>query len=163
MAYHLPTADICLWSPQTYFQARGGCNAEIVGTETLVRLTEGDTIHVPYEVRSNLPLIFRPAVLDPAAHVLSRELFDLENIWDGPRLATSVADETNQNLTEAQKELLIKHWTLGHAHFAWIQKLMREVKVLDDSGESVASRMPPSIPKKHPSASKCVAPMCAAC
>jgi hypothetical protein len=31
----------------------------------------------------------------------------------------SVASETNQYLTKAQKELLIWYWKLGHCHFGW--------------------------------------------
>jgi hypothetical protein len=36
----------------------------------------------------------------------------------------SVADEQNQNLTAAKKELLLRHFRLGHANFQWIQSLM---------------------------------------
>jgi hypothetical protein len=41
------------------------------------------------------------------------------------RIMLSVADETNQNITGAQKELLGWHWKLGHANMPWIQKLMK--------------------------------------
>ena len=40
------------------------------------------------------------------------------------RIQLSVADETNQNITGLQKELLGWHWKLGHANMPWIQKLM---------------------------------------
>ena len=35
----------------------------------------------------------------------------------------SVADEANQNLTSSQRELLLWHWRLCHAHWKWVQKL----------------------------------------
>ena len=38
----------------------------------------------------------------------------------------SVAYESNQNLTRAQKELLLWHWKLGHANLQWIQTLCCE-------------------------------------
>ena len=37
---------------------------------------------------------------------------------------SSVAAKTNQNLTAAQKELLLWHWELSHIGFQWLQSLM---------------------------------------
>ena len=65
----------------------------------------------------------------------------------------SVADETNQNLTRAQKELLKWHWKLGHAGFTWVQQLLRSER----NGEE------PIIKPKIATASSCPAPLCAAC
>ena len=36
----------------------------------------------------------------------------------------SVTDDTNNNLTAAQKELLVWHSKLAHSHFDWNQSLL---------------------------------------
>jgi len=74
----------------------------------------------------------------------------------------SVADETNQNLTKAQKELLQWHWKLGHLRFQWLHRLMRpknpkSKKHLDDDG-----LLAPVIETKIPTARPCPAPLCVA-
>ncbi|KAG7370589.1 reverse transcriptase RNA-dependent DNA polymerase [Nitzschia inconspicua] len=48
---------------------------------------------------------------------------DASLLGSAPTVALSVADETNQNLTQSQKELLLWHWKLGHSNFSWIQRL----------------------------------------
>jgi hypothetical protein len=42
---------------------------------------------------------------------------------DRRSISMSVAHETNQNLSKAQKELLSWHWKLGHCNFGWVQRL----------------------------------------
>ena len=37
-------------------------------------------------------------------------------------------DDNNYNLSKHEKELLLWHYRLGHAGFAWIQTLMRQRK-----------------------------------
>ena len=66
----------------------------------------------------------------------------------------SVADESNQNLTSAQKELLLWHWKLGHANLQWIQTLCRELTT--NSHRFV-------LETHHPKTSSSVLPKCAAC
>ena len=66
----------------------------------------------------------------------------------------SVADESNQNLTRAQKELLLWHWKLGHANLQWIQTLCREPT-------NTHRRF--VLETHHSKTSSCVLPKCAAC
>jgi hypothetical protein len=51
---------------------------------------------------------------------------DQSILTDSKMVNMSVAAETNQNLTNAQKELLTWHWKLGHCHFGWVQRLASE-------------------------------------
>jgi hypothetical protein len=37
----------------------------------------------------------------------------------------TVADEVNENITAAKKELLLWHWKLGHAHMQRVQMMIR--------------------------------------
>ena len=99
-------------------------------------------------------------VEEPALRVLHSEPFVHE--LTKPRLLTSVIEETNQNLTAAQKELLLKHWIYGHAMMRRIQKLLRPTSNLDEGGR-VTSKTLLILKSAHPSASRCKPPMCAAC
>ena len=125
-AYHLPTADIRLFSPQNYYQqeynkANGGEGFGRIGTWDLtLTFAEGERLVFPYDRRSNLPLAQNVVVEEPALRVLHSEPFVHE--LTKPRLLTSVIEETNQNLTAAQKELLLKHWIYGHAMMRRIHK-----------------------------------------
>ena len=71
-----------------------------------------------------------------------------------------VADETNQQLTGPQKELLLWHWRLG-INMQHVQELMhdRVYKTTDD--EDV--RLPAVIPTKHVTTKSCNIPMCMSC
>ena len=74
----------------------------------------------------------------------------------------SVMDETNQNLTKAQRELLQWHWKLSQLGFQWLQGLMpknpKSMEYFDDS-----ELWAPVIETKTPIAQSCAAPLCAAC
>jgi hypothetical protein len=69
----------------------------------------------------------------------------------------SIADETNQNLTASQKELLLWHWKLGHADFQWIQHLTSTPHEPIDGIEY------PILKSKQPRILSCPAPLCTAC
>jgi hypothetical protein len=66
-----------------------------------------------------------------------------------------VTDETNQNLTNPQRELLLWHQKLEHAGFAWIQKLARKPR------DKVSGKL--ILDPKHPTMTSCMPPLCAAC
>jgi hypothetical protein len=71
-----------------------------------------------------------------------------------------VADETNQQLTGPQKELLLWHWKLG-INMQHVQELMhdRVYKTTDDDDV----RLPAVIPTKHVTTKSCSIPMCMSC
>mgnify|MGYP001006247964 CR=1 FL=1 len=63
--------------------------------------------------------------------------------------------DTVRNIVEAA------YLIYGHANFRWIQKLLREMSVLNSLGE-VESMQPPIIPTSNKYISRAVPPMCAA-
>jgi hypothetical protein len=73
--------------------------------------------------------------------------------------ALSVAEQTNQNLTPSQRELLLWHWKLGHCGFAWVQSLAAKPRSKPDSNEETT----PLLLTKAGKVSSCLAPLCAAC
>ena len=113
--------------------------------------TDGSTLVFPYNLQNNLPLM-----LPTTTRTVGLTFEDACVLGDGfsARTFMSVADETNQNLTASQKELLIWHWKLGHANFQWIQTLCRHST--SDSKRCV-------LPTKFNKTSSCPAPKCVAC
>ena len=120
-------------------------------SNTTLSLADGSTLVFPYNSHNNLPLM-----LPSPTRNVGLTFEDACVLGDGysVRNFMSVADETNQNLTASQKELLIWHWKLGHANFQWIQTLCRHPT--SDSPRCV-------LPTKLAKTSSCPAPKCAAC
>ena len=88
LAYHLPTAEICLISPQTYHQFYGGCS-EVDGDKIVMHLprsSKGPIAHsvvIPIEKeKTNLPMVYNVACTD-------KERQDI-----GPHLRSSLARHT---------------------------------------------------------------------
>ena len=166
-AYYVPSASIRLFSPQSYFQEMSLGSGEMFTdrSKAVLRLHDGTPLTFPYNRAMNLPLML------PTSHRHSDEptrccsrtvgvtrqdvrLFgeDSEQVW------LSVADEMNQNLTSAQKELLLLHWKLGHCNFQWVQALAATPRV-DEEGNV----RHPMLPTKVKSVSSCAPPLCATC
>jgi hypothetical protein len=81
---------------------------------------DGTMLEFPFNSGNNLPLMLRDS--PNIAGITSPSNVDLLcNQQDLLSSLMSVADETNQNLSPPQKELLLWHWKLGHANFNWIQ------------------------------------------
>ena len=122
-----------------------------------MRTGEGAELIAPYHPSNNLPTLF----------VNNEQTKGDINITEGiipnsSDVFSSVAGETNQNLTASQKELLIWHWKLAHIGFQWLQTLMSSPSgnpKLDDG----TLNKPNIISTKHPATKTCQAPMCAAC
>ena len=143
-AYYTPGARVRLLSPQSYLQqchdkARPKPTGGFSDTHLSFTWPDGNTLLVPYNKRNNLPvsLSYNESVLAHRTH----------------ELHLCVTDTANQNLSEAQKELLRWHFRLGHLHFASIQLLLR-------SGALATSEGAKSL---HRAASKCELPKCASC
>jgi hypothetical protein len=78
-----------------------------------------------------------------------------------PSLAhTSVLDQQNQNISPAQKELLLWHYCLGHLSFKHFQWLM---KPRDTSTPKLHHISIQCIIPKHINSSTCQLPLCASC
>jgi hypothetical protein len=103
----------------------------------------------PYNPGNNLPIMLRdnPTM---AGMTCSDAVF-LEQHYSS---FMSVAEQTNQNLRPAQKELLQWHFKLGHAGFQWCQKLFAVPQ--DPTREQV-------LKPKTAHVTTCEAPLCAAC
>ena len=116
-----------------------------------MQLHNGSLLQFPHNANNNLPLM-----LPMEPHHISLTFDDASTLGDGHSVHNymSVADESNQNLTSTQKELLLWHWKLGHANLQWIQTLCRE--------PTTNSRRF-MLETRHPKTSSCVLPKCAAC
>jgi GAG-pre-integrase domain len=137
-AYYVPEASIWLFSPQVYFQENGDKGECIIkARKAMIKMPNGTRLKFPYNFHNNLPLMVIDEVGHKTAGLSCHEL----GILTEPTIMESyllVLDQVNQNITSAQKELLLWHQRLGHARFQWNQSLM--VKPLD---------APPVIETKH--------------
>ena len=166
MAFYVPDATIRLFSPQTYFFEGGGrghlhCDKD----QAILLLHNGDKLTFPYNCETNLPFMLPATKTKSKKHSLTFPTSeravaglthaDVTSFSDPDSLMSlmTVADEANQNLTAAQKELLHWHWKLGHCNFQWIQALA--AKPLDENGTAL-------LQTKH-KISVALAPLCAAC
>ena len=150
-AYYVPEATVHLFSPQTYFREQQKGHLWLDHSSTTLQLHDGSLLQFPYNANNNLPLM-----LPAEPHHIGLTFDDATALGDGHSVHNymSVADESNQNLTSAQKELLLWHWKLGHANLQWIQTLCREPTT--NSHRFV-------LETHHPKMSSCVLPKCAAC
>ena len=129
LGYHIPTADVRLLSPQVLLKTIGGYSKQTVhGVQ--VSLDNGIKLSAAFCPRSNLPII-------PLAHEASSKQcfwtkafgFSADSFQD-LNLIRNVLHQTNTNLSQSQKELLLWHQRLSHASVKWIQALMRDQKWL---------------------------------
>jgi len=91
---------------------------------------------------------------------LAVDEFEYEFTQLASMLNPCVSDIANENLSSAQKELLLWHWKLG-INMQRIQELMRPTQSLDRNGEK--RLMPCVIVPKFPTAANCAIPRCQTC
>ena len=105
-AYYIPDATVRLFSPQTYICEQQKGHLQLDHTSTNLQLLDGSTLQFPYNTNSNLPLML-PAL----PHHIGLTFDDACTLGDGHSVHNymSVADESNQNLTSAQKELFVEN------------------------------------------------------
>jgi hypothetical protein len=99
----------------------------------------------PYSNTNNLPIAHE-------ANVAALLVPDFAPFTD-QAIYAAVTDEANQNLTCAQKELLLWHWRLGHAGFDWIKQLFSPLP--NGRGTILTSA--------KGDVTRCQNPLCAAC
>ncbi|KAI2498105.1 hypothetical protein MHU86_16415 [Fragilaria crotonensis] len=161
-AYYVPSATIRLFSPQSYFQESNSGSYLMDAHTTRLTLRDGTQLIFPYNHGMNIPLML-PAV-GRQKEVVNLSYQDMKVFSDQEHgLAyMSVADESNQNLTRAQMELLQWHWRLGHCNFQWIQSLAATPRknIIDEEGKC---EIPPLLPTKEKGVSSVPVPLCAAC
>ena len=189
IAYHLPTAEIRLTSPQSYHQRWGG-RSELDGNSVRMLLPSScptldfHTIKIPIETgASNLPMMFdvscskeerlrvgpkiRSAMIQHSLNFYRKfstsvDDFTCEFDHHAKMLCNNkfVSDHSNTNLTNAQKELLLWHWKWGIS-MERVQELMRPQSSKDQDGKT--SLRPSVIKPKFPSSSSCAIPVCHSC
>lgn len=153
-AHYVPSAQIRLFSPQVYFAENNTGECLLNKDEIRFTIADGSVLHFPYHGSSNIPLMFP----HHQTHV-GLTHHDVSLLSSPQHVSTflSVADELNQNLTAAQKELLTWHWRLGHANMKWVQALFANHHTDDNRADF------PILKSKHPKVSSCALPLCVAC
>jgi hypothetical protein len=118
-AYLVKSAQVRLFSPQTYFKELESSNASLYVDYQRTELTlhDGSILTFPF-ADNNIPYM-----LTDWQPIVGITIQDQPMMTDSKSINMSVAHETNQNLTRAQKELLTWHWKLGHCNFPWVQRL----------------------------------------
>jgi len=151
-AYYVPAASIRLFSPQQYFSETSSGSLLLTHRHANFVLHDGTDLEFPYNAGSNLQLML-PAIPSIVGLIFK----DCKALSSTTAISTllSVSDETNENLSLSQKELLHWHWRLWHANFQWIQRLLAKRTESETRG--------PILPSKSPKSSSCKVPLCAAC
>ncbi|CAJ1969890.1 unnamed protein product [Cylindrotheca closterium] len=151
-AYLVPSAQIRLFSPQCYFQETKGAGSLFLNHRKVV-LTLADESELEFPFQSNNI----PMMLDASAHCAGLG-FEEANMLCGEQDVLgmlSVGAENNQNLTAGEKEMLLYHAKLEHAHFKSIQRLLAQPN--DPNQEAI-------LPCRHKGASNSQRTiLCAAC
>ena len=108
-AYYIPEADIRLLSPQAYSMKTSMVQLLwMIGTT----LTPNQlSLYFEYHKGNNLPI----STTVPPGMVAT--VYTAFNAFKSQDVSNSLVVEHNQNLSQAQKELLQRHWKLGHCGF----------------------------------------------
>jgi Reverse transcriptase (RNA-dependent DNA polymerase) len=150
-ALYIPEGNIRLFSPQCYFQEQKKGKAEINKSTLSLSLADGTTLEFPFAHGCNLPIMLSKLERQPS---IGLSYDDIKGLMISASAYVTVADETNQNLTSSQRELLLWHWRLGHANMQWIQMLA--VRPKEDSVSAL-------LLTKQTTVSSCPLPLCMAC
>jgi hypothetical protein len=143
-----------LLSPQSLFQEKGLGWMKTTKTGIEMSVDNHHVMEFTYHKGCNLPMARVVAKSDDI--MVGMTVTDAKNIFGMKgtgSMLMSVADETNQNLTASQRELLSWHQKLGHADMQQVQRLCRTTA---DSKSSV-------LQTKHNNVGNCARPLCAAC
>jgi len=61
VVYHMPDCDICLFSPQSYFNLHGGdATATVTARSVVMHLPDNHVVNIPINSTVNLPVIPHP-------------------------------------------------------------------------------------------------------
>jgi GAG-pre-integrase domain/Zinc knuckle len=135
-AYYVPQATRRILSPQAFFQYYGKKGSSEQNYKGIVLKVHDKEFHIGYNQVNNLPTFY--AITNASLSSYSQ-----------PTTFVCLIDESNQNLSNSQKELLRWHFRLGHLNFASVQSVLRSGVV----GYNPITK----------SASKCEHPKCASC
>jgi hypothetical protein len=133
--YYVPDCQARLLSPQRLFNSQRGVNGSFVIREehAVLHLNDHPPLIVDYDTNNNLPVgLSHNSEQSPS--VLQANL--------------CVTDDDNQNLTPAQKLLMMWHFRFGHRNLPFVQHLLR---------------LPIFHGEKYRAASRASLPKCAIC
>jgi hypothetical protein len=168
--YHIPEAEVRLLSPQvllTLVDGKGHMSSKGLRLELGA---DEPSVEAHYCPRSNLPLL---RLASPGVTPSPRNTWNDAFVYSASRdessdcvqHALNILNESNTNLTAAQKETLLWHHRLSHASISWIQLLMRDRRWLQSNVPEMSLNRGPFIPCKAPRGPsvdiKCL--KCAAC
>jgi hypothetical protein len=91
--------------------------ANLYVERTELTLHDGSVLTFPF-ADNNIPYM-----LTDWQPIVGITFQDQPIMTDKKSIGMCVAQETNHNLSTAQKDLLTWHWKLGHCHFSWVQRL----------------------------------------
>ena len=176
--HHVPASTVRLLSPQDFCQSQGFDRSkdQFGGNSNYFWMHadhDSSRFQCPIDPRSNLPVALAKTPCNPGG--CPPATFGNEGDDTTPPCSSchrqsivslSVLEETNQNITSAQKDLLLWHFRLGHLGFAHLQHLMRP-RTVEDIRSKIKSSKPviidPCIVPKNPSTRTCKPPLCASC
>jgi hypothetical protein len=116
--FYVPASHVRLFSPQRYFQECHGGKFEVNHVGSIFRFSGGGKMmFAPWDAVNGIDLPMAYLIRDKSS-LQQRESMTAT-------CAYNVVAESNNNLSEPQKELLRWHFKLGHFNLAWIQRLMR--------------------------------------
>ncbi len=152
IAYHLPTTDVRLFSPQTYHQMHGGKSTSNGNTVTMslprhrivipiekhgcnlvvVSVSAKEKKEIGFHFKTLMLLsglneldVFGTIPLEPRLSFETQpDTMELEYFHYSRVCCQSVASDENQNLSGPQKELLLWHRKLGTSMYC-IQEMMK--------------------------------------
>jgi hypothetical protein len=147
--YHIPQASVRLLSPQTLYKKFGGnSNGWQDESKYVIKLKQfGIELDAPYGL-ANLPILPTEEQA-PESSSLWSKIFLVErddlNLWQ-----KSILDASNQNLSAAQKELLLWHHKLSHVGLSKVHNLCRQKKRrVSNVKELLELRDGPFLPCNH--------------
>lgn len=165
--YHIPSAEVRLFSPQEYFRRYGG-HSIMTALKITLHLVTNNVLDAPFCPRTNLPCL---TSVEQATRSHSSFWTSTFNFTTAEALAfpTLLSSDTNTNITAAEKEMNLYHQRLSHASFRKIHHLMRSRKWLREhhndsndsphrSGTFLPCKMTP--PTSSIAAFKCLACVC---
>jgi hypothetical protein len=123
---------------------------------TRLTLKDGTSLTFPYNLGSSLPLMLTTKHFNRSSKFVGLTYQEGQTLSNTAHLSAflNVADKTDQNLSPAEKELLLWLQRLGHADFQRVQQMLCQPR-----GQDRIQVLKP----KNQASSACSRPLCAAC
>ena len=173
VGYHMPNSTVWMFSPQSFLRSFGG-HCKLSGHMATIYLQNGDSVEFRIYQATNLPMYHGCSCTSAEKHAHGQRfcrdlhghvLMDLLSCTNTSSMehgcshscCSYVAEESNQNLSSAQKELLQWHWKLC-INMRQVQQLMKPREYRDLKG--AVHQLSPIIQPKFKSTPFCDPPKC---